>query len=74
MYVLTLRNIKIFNIWVVKTNHLYQITASHAADFGKLLNLSVLSFTGKMKITTVLTLQGWGLQKIKVFITMPGIQ
>lgn len=45
---------KIFKTWVLKTNHLDETTASHAAD------------VGKMKITTVLILQGWGLQKIKV--------
>lgn len=33
---------KFVNSWVLKTNHLGQITASHAADPAKLLDLSVL--------------------------------
>ena len=31
----------------MKANHTDQITDCHAADFGKFLNLSVLSFTCK---------------------------
>ena len=53
----------------MKTNHLGQITDSHAADFGKLLNLSVLSFTFKDYNSTYPA----RLQKVKVFITMPAM-
>lgn len=53
----------------MKTNDLGQITDSHAADFGKFLNLSVLSFTCKDCNSTYPA----RLQKVKVFITMPAM-
>lgn len=53
----------------MKTNDLGQITDSHAADFGKFLNPSVLSFTCKDYHGTYSA----RLQKVKVFITMPAM-
>lgn len=53
----------------MKTNDLGQITDSHAADFGKFLNPSVLSFTCKDYHSTYSA----RLQKVKVFITMPAM-